>query len=118
VPSNHDVRNESAAAEMQLIGRARDGDGRAFVEIIRRHDYGLRRLAYRFLGDEDAMDDVLQDAYLKAFAAVSDFRGDASPRTWLYRIVGNTCLDMLRGRARRRLYTGPPAAKPRLIAEP
>jgi RNA polymerase sigma-70 factor (ECF subfamily) len=95
---------------MELIGRARDGDGRAFVEIIRRHDYGLRRLAYRFLGDKDAMDDVLQDAYLKAFAAVSDFRGDASPRTWLYRIVYNACIDHLRRSRRAPTPVLPPVA--------
>jgi RNA polymerase sigma-70 factor (ECF subfamily) len=87
------------------MARARDGDGRAFVEIVRRHDRGLRRLAYRLLGDREMMDDVLQDAYLSAFAALRDFRGHASPRTWLYRIVYNACIDCLR---RRR----PPSASP------
>jgi RNA polymerase sigma-70 factor (ECF subfamily) len=85
---------------MELARRARSGDEAAFVELIRLHDRGLRRLAFRLLGDRDAMDDALQEAYLKAFAAVPSFRGRASARTWLYRIVYNTSLDQLRRRRR------------------
>lgn len=68
--------------------------------MIRHYDEGLRRLAYRLLGDRDAMDDVLQEAYVKAFRALASFRGDATPGTWLYRIVYNACLDELRKRKR------------------
>jgi RNA polymerase sigma-70 factor (ECF subfamily) len=100
VSSNHDVVDERDDADMELARRARNGDEGAFVEIIRRHDNALRRLAFRLLGDRDATDDILQEAYLKAFAAVPGFRGRASPRTWLYRIVYNTCLDQLRQRRR------------------
>jgi RNA polymerase sigma-70 factor (ECF subfamily) len=77
------------------------GDNIAFIEIVRRYDCELRRLAFRLLGDRDAMDDVLQEDYLKAFASIHRFRGHASPRTWLYRIVYNACLDQLRQRRRR-----------------
>src|ERR671939_612949 len=87
-------------ADVELAIRAATGDEVAFVEIVRRYDTGLRRLAFRIVGDRDAMDDVLQEAYLKAFASVTGFRGGASPRTWLYRIVYNTCLDQLRRRRR------------------
>lgn len=90
------MADEQGDADVELAIRAVTGDEVAFVEIIRRYDSGLRRLAFRLLGDRDAMDDVLQEAYLKAFASISRFRGQASPRTWLYRIVYNTCLDHLR----------------------
>ena len=87
-------------ADVELALRAASGDEVAFVEIVRRYDLGLRRLAFRLLGDRDAMDDVLQEAYLKAFTSIARFRGDASPRTWLYRIVYNACLDHIRRRRR------------------
>jgi RNA polymerase sigma-70 factor (ECF subfamily) len=73
-------------------------DADAFVELVERHDVSHRRLAFRVLGDRDRMDDVLQDAYVRAFRALPDFRGDSSLETWLYRIVYNACVDDLRRR--------------------
>ena len=78
------------------------GDAAAFIELVKQHDRGLRTLAYRLLHDRTAMDDVMQDAYLKAFRGFSGFRGEAEERTWLYRIVYNACLDRLRSDGRRR----------------
>jgi RNA polymerase sigma-70 factor (ECF subfamily) len=86
--------------EVRLLERARKGDRDAFVALIRRHDQGLRALAYRLLGDRDRMDDALQEAYFRAFRALPRFRGAADVGTWLYRITYNACLDE-RGRARR-----------------
>ncbi len=73
-----------------------------FMDLVRQHDRGLRMLAYRLLQDQTTMDDAMQDAYLKAFRGFSGFRRDAQARTWLYRIVYNTCLDRLRSERRRR----------------
>ncbi|MGH2700510.1 MAG: RNA polymerase sigma factor [Actinomycetota bacterium] len=89
-------QTDISADERELVARARDGDVDAFYSLIDRHDRELRRLAYRLLGDRDAMDDALQDSYLKAFRALSRFSGESSFRTWLYRIVYNTCLDEMR----------------------
>ncbi len=66
------------------------------MTMVERHDRELRALAYRLLGDRVAMDDVMQEAYLKAFRGLSSFRREAQPGTWLYRIVYNACLDHLR----------------------
>ncbi|MQA17780.1 MAG: sigma-70 family RNA polymerase sigma factor, partial [Pseudonocardiaceae bacterium] len=85
-----------AAEERELVARARDGDVDAFYSLIIRNDRGLRGLAFRLLGDRDAMDDALQESYLKAFRALPRFSGDAAFKSWLYRIVYNTCLDELR----------------------
>lgn len=79
-----------------VLDRARAGDLDAFEELVARHDLGLRRLAYRLLGDRGRMDDVLQEAYLKAFRGLPSFGGRSQLRTWLYRIVYNACLDELR----------------------
>jgi RNA polymerase sigma-70 factor (ECF subfamily) len=77
-------------------------DEDAFLAAIREYDVAHRRLAYRLLGDRSRMDDVLQDAYGRAFRALPRFRGQASLGTWLYRIVYNACLDELRRSGARR----------------
>jgi RNA polymerase sigma-70 factor, ECF subfamily len=82
-----------AAAPLTAIGRL---DADAFVRLVREYDLQHRRLAFRLLGDRDRMDDVLQDAYARAFRALPKFRGEAALGTWLYRIVYNACLDELR----------------------
>jgi RNA polymerase sigma-70 factor, ECF subfamily len=79
-----------------VIDRARHGDQEAFAAVIRHYDPGLRALAYRLLGDRDLMDDVLQEAYVKAFRRLPRFRGESRLGTWLYRIAYNACLDELR----------------------
>lgn len=82
--------------EPELVNAASGGDIDAFYALITRHDEGLRRLAYRLLRDRDAMDDALQESYLKAFRALPRFAGDSSFKSWMYRIVYNTCIDELR----------------------
>jgi RNA polymerase sigma-70 factor (ECF subfamily) len=77
-------------------------DQSTFTALVRRHDDRLRGVAYKLLaGDAHRMDDVLQDAYLRAYVAFGGFRGDADAATWLYRTVTNACLDELRRTARR-----------------
>jgi RNA polymerase sigma-70 factor (ECF subfamily) len=73
-----------------------------FIEVLKRHDRELRGLAYRLLRERTAMDDVMQEAYLKAYRGLADFRGESQAKTWLYRIVYNACLDRLRSDGRRR----------------
>jgi RNA polymerase sigma-70 factor, ECF subfamily len=79
-----------------VVERARRGDREAFAEVIRHYDHGLRALAFRLLGDRDRMDDVLQEAYLRAFRALPRFRGGSALGTWLYRIAYNECIDELK----------------------
>jgi len=99
----HAARGPSSgsASDGDLAAAAKAGDRRAFASLLRRHDDEMRRLAFRMLGDRDAMDDALQDAYVNAFRALPHYREDARFVTWLYRITYNACIDELR-RARRR----------------
>jgi len=80
----------------ELVRRAQGGDARAFTDLVRHYEPRLRALAYRLLEDRDLTDDVLQEAYLRAFKALGRFRGDSSLGTWLYRITYNACIDELR----------------------
>ena len=78
------------------LRRAREGDARAFADILEHYDERLRALAWRVLHDRQAMDDVMQEAAIKAFRGLSEFRGDAALGTWLHRITYTTCLNHLR----------------------
>jgi RNA polymerase sigma-70 factor, ECF subfamily len=82
-----------------VLAAAKRGDARAFAEILQMHDRQLRLLAYRLLGDQDEMEDALQDAAIKAYRALPAFKGRSGVGTWLYRILYNTCLDRLRRRS-------------------
>ncbi len=86
----------AAGADGSTLSRSRPADATAFSALVELHDQSLRRLAFRLLGDRDAMDDVLQEAYVKAFRSLPRFRGRSTLGTWLYRIVYNACLDELR----------------------
>lgn len=77
-------------------------DAESFTRVVRQHDGRLRGLAFRLLGgDASRLDDVMQDAYIKAFRALPRYRSVGDPGTWLYRITYNACIDELR-RSRRR----------------
>ncbi len=89
----------------QTISAARRGDGEAFVRLLKHYDSRLRALAFRVLRDPVLMDDALQDASIKAYQALTSFRGDSQVGTWLYRITYTTCLDYLRRERRFQLFT-------------
>jgi RNA polymerase sigma-70 factor, ECF subfamily len=84
--------------------RVEAGDSAAFAAIVRETTPRLYRLAARIMADGGEAEDVLQDAYMRAFDALSAgrFDGRAGIATWLYRIVANTAMDALRARRRRK----------------
>jgi RNA polymerase sigma-70 factor, ECF subfamily len=86
------------ARDERLVESARLGDQGAFTTLLRRHDDQMRALAWSVLRDRTAMDDALQDAYLKAYRNLDRFRGESRFSTWLHRIVYRTCLDHVRRR--------------------
>jgi RNA polymerase sigma-70 factor (ECF subfamily) len=94
--------------DVDLVERARAGDRSAFEELVRRHDDRMRGLAYRLLADRHAMDDALQEAYLKAYRALDRFKPGSDFGTWLYRITYNACIDELRKRKRAPVSTEDP----------
>ncbi len=87
-------------SDPSLVRQAVDGDVEAFTKLLREHDDRMRAVAFRLLGSETAMDDVLQVAYLKAHRALPRFRAEADFATWLHRIVVNSAYDHLRRRGR------------------
>jgi RNA polymerase sigma-70 factor (ECF subfamily) len=92
---------EVGTATVDLISRARTGDGDAFRELTEPHRRELHAHCYRMLGSFQDAEDALQDALLSAWQGIGAFEGRASIRTWLYRIATNRCLDALRSASRR-----------------
>ncbi len=85
----------------RVLRRAKAGDVAAFEALLAANGPAMRRLAYSMLGNEAAMDDVLQTAYVRAFRALPEFDARSSFGTWLHRIVANAAVDELRRITRR-----------------
>src|SRR6185437_4885671 len=97
-----EARQQQRAEDDELIRAAQKGDRSAFDALVRRYDRSVLRLALHMLGNEQDAQDVHQEAFIKAYRHLSNFRFECSFYTWLYRIVTNLCLDQLRRRKSRR----------------
>jgi RNA polymerase sigma-70 factor, ECF subfamily len=84
--------------ETSLIRAAQNGDEDAFERLVRTYDQNVLRLATNLLRSPDEARDVYQEAFLKVYRNLHQFRFDCSFHTWLYRVVTNVCLDHLRRR--------------------
>ena len=84
--------------DTMLIQEAQRGNRAAFEELVRHYDQAVLRLALHLTGTEQDAQDVYQDAFLKAYKNIGNFRFECSFYTWIYRIVTNLCLDHLRKR--------------------
>jgi RNA polymerase sigma-70 factor, ECF subfamily len=81
-----------------LIREAQGGNRTAFEELVRQYDQAVLRLALHLTGSESDAQDIYQEAFLKAYRNLGSFRFECSFYTWIYRIVTNLCLDLLRKR--------------------
>ncbi|TGQ41335.1 RNA polymerase sigma factor [Mesorhizobium sp. M00.F.Ca.ET.216.01.1.1] len=90
----------AAPGDMQLVRRALARDGDAFRTIIKTHNQRLYRIARGVVRNDSEAEDIVQEAYVRAFAHLDTFRGESSLATWLSRIVLNEALGRLRKRRR------------------
>ncbi|MGE5552014.1 MAG: RNA polymerase sigma factor [Bacteroidota bacterium] len=82
--------------ELALIQRCQAGEMDAFEELLGRYEGLVYNLTHRYFGSQAEAADVAQEAMLKVFRRISEFKGHSSFKTWLYRVVTNLCLDTLR----------------------
>ena len=87
--------------DRQLVARAQLGDKRAFELLVEKYQRKLARLLSRFIRDPAEVEDVTQEAFIKAYRALPAFRGDSAFYTWLYRIGINTAKNYLMAMSRR-----------------
>ena len=87
--------------DRQLVERAQRGDKQAFGLLVEKYQRKLARLLSRFIRDPAEVEDVTQEAFIKAYRALPAFRGDSAFYTWLYRIGINTAKNYLMALGRR-----------------
>lgn len=87
--------------DQQLVERAQHGDKQAFELLVSKYQRKLARLLSRFIRDATEVEDVTQEAFIKAYRALPSFRGDSAFYTWLYRIGINTAKNYLVAMGRR-----------------
>ncbi len=89
------------ADEATLIAALRRGEAEAYEQLIEQYADGVYRTAYRLLQNPHDAEDAMQEAFLTVYLRIGDFQGQARLSSWLYRIVTNKALDMLRKRQRK-----------------
>lgn len=94
-----------ASADEPLVERAKRGDMSAFELLVDRYERRVYNLAYRLMGNHEDASDTAQEAFIRVFQSLPEFRGDASFSTWLTKITTNLCLDELRRRKRQQAQT-------------
>jgi len=87
--------------DISYIDKVLAGNVNAFSYLIDRHKNKAFNLAYRICGNREEAEEIAQDAFLKAFRSLKDFRKKSSFSTWLYRIVYNTSVSLVRTRGSR-----------------
>jgi len=95
------LANANASQDWDLVQRCLQGDSMAFADLVRRYERLVFRIAGGFLRDRGEVEDVAQEAFLKAYEALSGFRAGAPFGPWIAQIATRTCYDRLRARQRR-----------------
>lgn len=91
------TREQEAAAVRQVLA----GDINAFELLVQEYEKNVYNIALRMVRNSEDAADMTQEAFIKAYNSLSNFRGDSKFSVWLYRIVSNVCLDFLRSKSRR-----------------
>ena len=89
------------AEEMVLVDRARNGDLKAYDELVRRYQERIYATVYHMTSNHEDANDLAQESFVKAFQALKSFKGGSSFYTWLYRIAVNKTINFLKQRKNR-----------------
>jgi len=99
--SNKEARRREAEEDRELILRAQKGDQAAFRRLVERHQRRAFAIAMGLVRDENDARELVQDAFLRVYRNLNSFQGGSSFFTWLYRIVTNLAIDLMRKPGRR-----------------
>lgn len=96
------VRTERSLAEVAFVEKLKSGDPAAFEQLVNRYSSEIYGLLYRIMKDPEEAKDITQETFLRAYRGISKFRGEASIKTWLYRIAINQSRNRYRWWQRRK----------------
>ncbi|MEA2165033.1 MAG: hypothetical protein QOK37_3160 [Thermoanaerobaculia bacterium] len=94
-------QTRSSDDDLRLARACADGSSEVFATIYAAHSDRMKSIAYNHLGNISDAEDAVQETFLKVHRAAASYNGEAAFTTWLYRILINTCYDLLRKRSRR-----------------
>jgi len=89
------------SVDQKLVLQVQKGDKAAFDLLVRKYQHKVAKLVSRYVRDRGEVEDVAQEAFIKAYRAIGGFRGDSAFYTWLYRIAVNTAKNYLDSQGRR-----------------
>ena len=92
---------DERSVDQKLVARVQKGDKAAFDLLVRKYQHKIAKLVSRFVRDRSEVEDVTQEAFIKAYRALGGFRGESAFYTWLYRIAVNTAKNYLESLGRR-----------------
>lgn len=92
---------DDKSVDQALVERVQQGDKSAFDLLVRKYQHKVAKVIARYIRDHDEVQDVSQEAFIKAYRALPNFRGDSAFYTWLYRIAINTAKNYIVARGRR-----------------
>jgi RNA polymerase sigma-70 factor (ECF subfamily) len=98
--------SENVDADLILVQKAQKGDSRAFDLLVLKYQHKVASVVSRLVSEPDAIEDIVQEAFIKAYRALPGFRGDSAFFTWIYRIATNTAKNHLESMSRRPSYRG------------
>jgi len=91
-------------SDWDIVQEVRSGDARSFRRLVKMHENQAMTLAFRVLKNREEAEEIVQDAFVRAFRNLHQFRGDAKFGTWLHRIVYNLCMTKVSRRRNDRLH--------------
>ncbi len=94
--------NSFASSDAAVVKRVQEGDKQAYNILILRYQHKVCDVAYKFVNNYADANDIAQEAFIKAYRAIGNFRGDSSFYTWLYRIVVNAAKSYLEANSKHR----------------
>jgi RNA polymerase sigma-70 factor (ECF subfamily) len=95
------IAQSAQDSDQQLVERVQQGDKRAFDLLVLKYQYKIIAVVKRYVRDSADVHDVVQEAFIKAYRALANFRGDSAFYTWMYRIAINTAKNYLVSKGRR-----------------
>lgn len=97
------TKQNTAPEDSELINQCQGGKTDSFEPLVDRHKQKIFQNIFRWVGDRELAEEMTQDVFMKAFAEISNFRGEAKFSTWLFQIARNRCHDFWRGKEKRHL---------------
>lgn len=111
------VERDKVRSDEELVALCRQGDGRAWEALIRRHQDRILNLAYQFTGNREEARDLAQEIFVRLYRKLNQYQEDRTFRTWFNSLARNLCIDRYRRAKRDRVVVGTPVEEfPHLAA--